>query len=110
MAKKRWGCLREGCTDGLEGWKDSTEGGREYNMESGRERGACEGALMLGTGLATDCWGDVTPELLLEDAIDREREIGPSTRTPLDGMDVGGGTRGTSGVGGTLSYKGITDR
>ena len=76
-------------------------------VELGRERGACEGALVLGTGLAVGCKGDVTLGLLLEDAIDREREIGPCIRSGIDGV---GGKRGTSGVGGTLNCECVTNR
>jgi len=79
-------------------------------MELGRERGACEGALVLGTAFAEGCRGDVTLGLLLEDAIECEREIGPSPRIALDSMDGVDGTRGTSGVGGTLSCKCVTNR
>jgi len=110
MAKKRWGCLTGVCTDGVAEWKESTEGGREYIMELGRERGACEGVLVLQTGLAEGCRGDVILGLLLEDAIECERELGPRIRIIPDGTDGVGGTRETSGVGGTLSCKSVTNR
>ena len=107
MAKKRRGCLTEVCTDGVAEWKEGAEG--EYFMELGRERCACEGVLVLRTGLAEGCRGDTMRGLLFEDAIECEREVGPRVRTTPDGTNGTGDTRGTSGVGGTLSCKTVTN-
>jgi hypothetical protein len=45
-------------------------------MELGRERAACEGELMLHTGLAEGCRGDAIRGLLFEDAVECERDVG----------------------------------
>jgi len=105
MAKKRRGCLTEFCTEGSAEWKENTEGEREYI-----ERGACEGALGPGTGLAKGWRGDGIRESLLKDAIECEREVGPHVRTTPGVMGGTGGTRGISGVGGTLSCRSVTNR
>ena len=104
MAKKRRGCLTEVCTDGLVEW-DENPGEWEYI-----ERCACDGALVLQTGLAERCRGDNTRGLLFKDAVECEREVGPCLRTIPGGIDGIGGTRGTSGVGGTLNCKDVTNR
>lgn len=96
--------MTEVCTDGLEEWKENPEGEWEYI-----ERGACEGALVLGTGLAEPRKGDAIRGLLLKDAIECEREVDPCVRTTPSGMDELGSTRGISGVGGTLSCRIVTD-
>ena len=105
MAKKRRGCLTEVCTDGLVEWDENPESEWEYV-----ECGACEGALVLRTGLAERCRGEGLRGLLFKDAIECEREADPCVRTTPGGMDVIGDTRGISGVGGTLSCKGVTNR
>lgn len=91
--------------DGLAEWKENPEGEWEYV-----ECGACESALVLETGLAGPRKGDAIRGLLLKDTIECEREAGPCVRTTPSGMDELGGTRGISGVGGTLSCRIVTNR
>ena len=91
--------------DRLVEWDENPKSEWEYI-----EHGACEGALVLRTGLAERCRGDRLRGLLFKDAIECEREAGPCIRTTLGGMDVIGDMCGISGVGGTLSCKGISNR